>query len=174
MPTFETPDPISVTLELGAGNISIVASERADTLVEVRPSDPDSDSDRVMADRTRVEYDGGKLLIQTPRASRQHISGMLLIRTKTPRGQRRILLGGGGSVDYYAVRSATATSVFSTTSTRRHHGKSSSFCHYRAVLGAKGWWAWKHTHQSLPDPTPSLGRENTAHLGHSSTMPWHI
>ena len=40
MPTFETPEPISVSLELGVGDVRIAASERTDTVVEVRPSDP--------------------------------------------------------------------------------------------------------------------------------------
>ena len=39
MPTFDTPEPISVTVELGVGDLRIVASDRADTMVEVRPSD---------------------------------------------------------------------------------------------------------------------------------------
>jgi len=39
MPNFETPEPISVTLELGVGNVRITVSDRTDTTVEVRPSD---------------------------------------------------------------------------------------------------------------------------------------
>jgi hypothetical protein len=39
MPTFDTPEPISVTVEFGVGDLRIVASDRADTMVEVRPSD---------------------------------------------------------------------------------------------------------------------------------------
>jgi hypothetical protein len=39
MPTFDTPEPISVTVELGVGDLRIVASDRTDTMVEVRPSD---------------------------------------------------------------------------------------------------------------------------------------
>src|SRR5437764_958604 len=40
MPTFDTPEPISVTVEFGVGDLRIVASDRTDTMVEVRPSDP--------------------------------------------------------------------------------------------------------------------------------------
>ena len=40
MPTFDTPEPISVSLELGVGDIRIVAGDRTDTVVEVRPTDP--------------------------------------------------------------------------------------------------------------------------------------
>ena len=39
MPKFETPEPISVTLDYAVGNVRISASDRTDTVVEVRPSD---------------------------------------------------------------------------------------------------------------------------------------
>ena len=38
MPTFDTPEPITVTVELSVGDLRIVASERTDTTVDVRPS----------------------------------------------------------------------------------------------------------------------------------------
>ena len=56
MPTFDTPEPISVTLEVGVGDIRIVASDRTDTIVDVRPSDPAKKSDVTAAEQTRVEY----------------------------------------------------------------------------------------------------------------------
>jgi hypothetical protein len=45
MPNYETPEPISLTLELGVGNVRIAASDRTDTVVEVRPSDEADESD---------------------------------------------------------------------------------------------------------------------------------
>ena len=36
MPTFETPDPISVTIDI-VGDARITASDRTDTVVTVRP-----------------------------------------------------------------------------------------------------------------------------------------
>ena len=45
MPNFDTPEPISVTLELGVGDVRIIASDRTDTVVEVRPSDESDESD---------------------------------------------------------------------------------------------------------------------------------
>ena len=82
MPTFDTPEPISVTVELGVGDLRIVASDRTDTMVEVRPGDADKKADVTAAEQTRVEYAGGRLLIKTPKSWRQY----------TPRG-------GGESVD---------------------------------------------------------------------------
>ena len=71
MPTFDTPEPISVTVELGVGDLRIVASDRTDTMVEVRPSDPTSKADVTVAEQTRVEYAGGRLLIKAPKSWRQ-------------------------------------------------------------------------------------------------------
>ena len=66
MPTFDTPEPISVTVEFGVGDLRIVASDRTDTMVEVRPSDPAKKADVTAAEQTRVEYAGGRLLIKAP------------------------------------------------------------------------------------------------------------
>jgi hypothetical protein len=67
MPTFDTQEPISVTLELGIGDVQIVASDRNDTVVEVQPSDPARNADVTAARETRVEYANGALLIGAPR-----------------------------------------------------------------------------------------------------------
>ena len=67
MPTFQTPEPISVTLELGVGQVRIAASDRADTVVEVRPSDEADQSDVKAAQQVRVEYAGGMLRVTGPK-----------------------------------------------------------------------------------------------------------
>jgi DUF4097 and DUF4098 domain-containing protein YvlB len=72
MPTFDTPEPISVTVELGVGDLRIVASDRTDTLVEVRPSDPAKKADVTAAEQTRVEYASGRLLIKAPKSWRRY------------------------------------------------------------------------------------------------------
>jgi Toastrack DUF4097 len=72
MTTFDTPEPISVSVELGVGDIRIRAGEGADTSVEVRPSDPAKKADVTAAEQTRVEYAGGRLLIAAPKGWRQY------------------------------------------------------------------------------------------------------
>jgi hypothetical protein len=64
MPVFATPEPISVTIELRAGDVQIIATDRTDTLVEVRPSDESDESDVEAAQKTRVEYADGVLLVR--------------------------------------------------------------------------------------------------------------
>jgi DUF4097 and DUF4098 domain-containing protein YvlB len=68
MPVFETPEPISVTIDVSVGYVRLVASDRTDTLVEVRPSDESDDSDVTAARQTRVEYANGTLTVRGPKS----------------------------------------------------------------------------------------------------------
>jgi DUF4097 and DUF4098 domain-containing protein YvlB len=67
MPTFETPEPISVTLDLSVGFVRIAASDRTDTVVEVRPSDEADEADVQEARQIRVDYANGTLRVTGPR-----------------------------------------------------------------------------------------------------------
>jgi hypothetical protein len=82
MPVFDTPQPIAVTVELGVGDLRVVAGDRIDTVVEVQPSDPAKRSDVAAAEQTRVEYDNGVLQVRAPKGWKRY----------TP-------LGGGESID---------------------------------------------------------------------------
>ena len=75
MPSFDTPEPITVSIDLGVGDIRVTAGDRADTVVEVRPSDPGKEGDVTAARQTRVEYAGGRLLIKTPRRRQYSFTG---------------------------------------------------------------------------------------------------
>lgn len=67
MTTFDTPEPISVSIALIVGDVRIIASDRSDTVVVVSPSDKSNESDVKAAERTRVEYSHGRLLIKSPK-----------------------------------------------------------------------------------------------------------
>jgi DUF4097 and DUF4098 domain-containing protein YvlB len=67
MPVFSTPEPISLTIELSAGDARIIASDRTDTVIEVRPRDDSKAADIRAAEQTRVEHSSGRLLVKTPR-----------------------------------------------------------------------------------------------------------
>jgi len=71
MSHFETPQPISVVLELRVADVRVAAGERADTVVEVRPSDSSKRDDVTAAEQTRVEYADGRLLVKGPRRLRE-------------------------------------------------------------------------------------------------------
>ena len=82
MPTFTTPNPITVTIEIGVGDVRVTASDRSDTIVEILPTNAAKQSDVSAAEQTRVEYSDGRLLIKSPKGWRRYI----------PRG-------GGESID---------------------------------------------------------------------------
>jgi hypothetical protein len=68
MPVFDTPEPISATVEVYSGELRVVASDRTDTVVDVRPSNEADESDVKAAQQTRVEYADGTLTIRGPRS----------------------------------------------------------------------------------------------------------
>ncbi|MGW3957438.1 DUF4097 family beta strand repeat-containing protein [Streptomyces sp. NPDC004752] len=67
MPSFDTPEPISVTARVEAGSIQFSAGDRLDTVVEVRPRDPKKDQDVRTAEQTEVTYASGVLTVRTPK-----------------------------------------------------------------------------------------------------------
>ena len=67
MPTFDTPEPITATIDIVGGDVRIGAGERGTTTVTVAPSDADNAEDRKAAEQTRVEYADGRLLVKAPK-----------------------------------------------------------------------------------------------------------
>jgi len=67
MPTFSTPEPITVDVWIPAGNIWVTAADRPDTVVDVQPSDVGQDVDVRAAEQTRVEFTDGHLTVRAPR-----------------------------------------------------------------------------------------------------------
>lgn len=72
MPTFSTPAPISAVIELGAGDLRVIASDRADTVVEIRPTDPAKADDVAAAEHARVECANGNLLVRAQKTWKQY------------------------------------------------------------------------------------------------------
>lgn len=67
MPTYDTPSPIDLALNLPVGAIDIVAGDRATTIVTVSPTNPAKAVDRRGADETTVEFDGERMTLKGPR-----------------------------------------------------------------------------------------------------------
>lgn len=89
MPVFATPTAIAATLDLGIGNTTIVASDRVDTVVDVRPADPNNPNDVKAAEATRVSFDDGILRIVGHKPkwySSAKKSESVLIRIELPTG----------------------------------------------------------------------------------------
>ena len=67
MPTFDTPEPLAVRVEAAAGSVRLVATDRDDTVVEVRAHDESRAADVRAAEQTRVECSNGKLTVSAAR-----------------------------------------------------------------------------------------------------------
>ena len=69
MRTFPTPTPVAVTIESHFAEVRVVASDRTDTVVDVRPTDPDDRAHVEVAEATRVEHLGDQVRVIAPRPS---------------------------------------------------------------------------------------------------------
>jgi len=67
MSTFTTPAPISATVDIIFGNITVKASDRTDTVVEIRPADPEWELDVKAAEQVVVEFTDGRLQVKHPK-----------------------------------------------------------------------------------------------------------
>jgi DUF4097 and DUF4098 domain-containing protein YvlB len=77
MPTFATPGPISVTVELFAGDVHIVAEERSDTSVEVMARSEASAMDAKAVAGTRIHFSDGKLTVKATKSLLQtYVTGL--------------------------------------------------------------------------------------------------
>jgi DUF4097 and DUF4098 domain-containing protein YvlB len=67
MPTYKTPTPIDLAINLQVGGIEVIASDRADTVVTVSPTNPSKAADLRGAEETKVDFDGERVTIVGPR-----------------------------------------------------------------------------------------------------------
>ncbi|MFD7313320.1 DUF4097 domain-containing protein [Streptomyces sp. NPDC059883] len=86
MPSFDTPEPISVTAHVEAGSLQFTAGDRLDTVVEVRPRDTKKDLDVRTADQTEVTYAGGVLTVRTPKSNLFGRTGAVDVTVELPTG----------------------------------------------------------------------------------------
>ena len=67
MPTFDTPGPITATIDVIVGAVQISAADTGAAVVDVRPSDTSNAQDVKAAEQTRVEYANEQLLVRAPK-----------------------------------------------------------------------------------------------------------
>lgn len=72
MPAFPTPEPIAVTVDILSGRVEVVASDRSDTVVEVRPADASKKSDVRAAEQTRIAFTDGTLTVKSAKEWRTY------------------------------------------------------------------------------------------------------
>ncbi|MGA6166235.1 DUF4097 family beta strand repeat-containing protein [Amycolatopsis magusensis] len=88
MPEFATPGPIAVRIDLPVGDATIIAADRTDTVVEVHPANPAKRHDVEAAERTTVDFSGGRLVVRAP-APRSSLFGRtsaVRVRVELPTG----------------------------------------------------------------------------------------
>ncbi|RYV49895.1 DUF4097 family beta strand repeat-containing protein [Pengzhenrongella frigida] len=90
MPTYSTPTPIDLAINLQVGAIEVIAGDRADTVVTVSPSNPAKAVDRRGAEETKVDLNGQRLTISgvRPRFSWLGPTESVDVRVELPTGSR--------------------------------------------------------------------------------------
>jgi Toastrack DUF4097 len=89
MPTFETSGPVTVAISLVLADVRIIASDRADTVVDVQPGNNSTKSER-MVEQTRVDFVDGRLSVRTPKYLGMGFGrpGQLTVDIALPTGSR--------------------------------------------------------------------------------------
>ncbi|MGW7684965.1 DUF4097 family beta strand repeat-containing protein [Kribbella sp. NPDC054772] len=116
MTKYTTPEPISAVLDIPAGRIEFVATDRSDTTVEVLPADPTKSRDVKVAETAEVGYADGVLRIVVP-AKNQYFgpSGSVAVTVQLPKGSQVTVksasseLKAVGQYGAFAVESAHGT-----------------------------------------------------------------
>ncbi|MFD8784597.1 DUF4097 family beta strand repeat-containing protein [Kitasatospora sp. NPDC059599] len=89
MQTFATAAPITAVLDIPTGRVRLIAADRTDTVVEVRPADPAKNRDVRSAEQTTVTHADGVLRIQAPENGKALLgAGSVEVTVRLPAGSR--------------------------------------------------------------------------------------
>jgi len=102
MQNFATPGPVSVVLEIPAGAVRLVATERTDIVVDVQPADASKKRDVKAAEQTAIAFQDGVLSVTTAESHRVlGGSGALHVTIELPVGSR--LDGKAGAAELHTT-----------------------------------------------------------------------
>ena len=90
MQQFDTPTPVSAVLDIPAGRIRVIAADRADTTVEVLPSDASKARDVKAVEQITVDYRDGVARIEALPAKNRMLgnAGSVEVTIHLPAGSR--------------------------------------------------------------------------------------
>ncbi|KJY29868.1 MULTISPECIES: DUF4097 family beta strand repeat-containing protein [Streptomyces] len=90
MQKFATTAPVSAVLDIPAGRIQLIAADRADTTVEVRPANPSKSRDVKAAEQITVDFREGVLRVAAAPAKNRLLgnSGAVEVTVQLPAGSR--------------------------------------------------------------------------------------
>ncbi len=99
MPAYESLAPIDADIDVSAGHVEVVASDRADTTVEVTPTSPGRSGDVSLAREATVAFENNRLRVRVPpRLRLLGPSGSVDVRIELPTGSRAEIESAYGSV----------------------------------------------------------------------------
>ncbi|KQY29032.1 MULTISPECIES: hypothetical protein [Nocardia] len=102
MYTFPTTAPIAVTIDVLAADVTVIACDRSDVVVEVKPADASKKADVRAAEQTTVEFANGALTVVTPKSWRTHSpfggNPTIEVTVQVPTGSRLTATAGVGQL----------------------------------------------------------------------------
>ena len=99
MSRYDVSGPIDLDVTTGVGFVDIVASDRADAVVEVMPSKPGRGGDESLAREATVSFDNGGVRVKVPRRLNLFGKGDSVdVRCEVPTGSRVTIETAYGSV----------------------------------------------------------------------------
>jgi hypothetical protein len=99
MPAYESLSPIDADIDVSAGHVEVVASDRADTTVEIIPTNPGRAGDVSLARDATVAFENNRLRVRVPpRLKLLGPNGTVDVRIELPAGSRAVIESGYGSV----------------------------------------------------------------------------
>jgi hypothetical protein len=88
MPNFDTAGPITAVVEIAAGSIRLVASDRDDTVAEVRPRDESRPHDVKAAEQARIDFTNGTLAVTSRRGFAFPRRAAVIVDVSLPQASR--------------------------------------------------------------------------------------
>jgi hypothetical protein len=104
MPRYDVSGPIDLDVMVGVAFVDIVATDRADAVVEVVPSKPGRSGDESLARESTVSFDSGRVRIKVPRRINLFGRGDSVdVRCEVPTASRVTIENAYGSVQARGV-----------------------------------------------------------------------
>ncbi|MFI1917898.1 DUF4097 family beta strand repeat-containing protein [Nocardia sp. NPDC020380] len=102
MTAFATPNPIALTVDVLSADVTVIASDRTDTIVHIRPGDAAKTADVRAAEHTQVDFGDNTLTVRTPKSWRTHApfggNPTIEVTIEVPTGSRLHATAGMGRV----------------------------------------------------------------------------
>ncbi|NKY87277.1 DUF4097 family beta strand repeat-containing protein [Nocardia veterana] len=92
MYTFQTPEAIAVAVDVLSADVTVIASDRTDSVVEIRPADPARKGDVRAAEQALVDFADGTLTVTSPKNWRTYTpfggNPSITVTIEVPAGSR--------------------------------------------------------------------------------------